>query len=162
MAEQAKVIGSFSSPDEAERAIRNMRSKGLTENEMSVIAKGNEGQANNNNNNNNNGNNLSSGMTTGGVLGGIAGLAASAGALMIPGVGPIVAMGPLAATITGAVGGGIVGSLVDWGIPADQAKKYEQDIKAGGAIVSVESTRQKVDDAANQLRAEGARNVYVK
>lgn len=157
MAEKAKVIGSFPSRDMAEKAIRDMRAKGLTDNEMSIIAKGDEGQGNNGANNN-----LSSGMTTGGVLGGIAGLAASAGALMIPGIGPIVAMGPLAATITGAVGGGIVGSLVDWGIPAEQARKYEEDIKAGGAVVSVESTRQKVDEAAKQLRAEGARNVYVK
>ncbi len=159
MADKAKVIGSFSSPDAAEKAIRDMRSKGLTDNEMSVIAKGEKGQGNNDNSG---GNSLSSGMTTGGVLGGITGLAASAGALMIPGIGPIVALGPLAATVTGAVGGGIVGSLVDWGIPAEQAQQYEQDIKSGGAIVSVESTRQKVDDAAKQLRAEGARNIYVK
>ncbi len=48
------------------------------------------------------------GTVTGGVLGGIAGLLAGAGALLIPGIGPIVAAGPFATT-AGLVGGGLAG-----------------------------------------------------
>ena len=58
--------------------------------------------------------NLAEGTYTGGALGGIAGLLAGVGALLIPGIGPIVAAGPIAATLTGVVGGGLAGGLIDW------------------------------------------------
>ena len=60
-------------------------------------------------------------MTTGGVIGGTLGLLAGIGALAIPGVGPLIAAGPIMATLAGlGVGGavgGLVGALVGMGIP---------------------------------------------
>jgi hypothetical protein len=81
------------------------------------------------------------GAGTGAVLGGALGWLAGIGALAIPGVGPFVAAGPIAAALSGAaVGGavgGIAGTLIGMGIPEFEAKRYEGKIKDGGVLISV-------------------------
>jgi hypothetical protein len=81
------------------------------------------------------------GGTAGAVLGGTLGLLAGVGALAIPGVGPLIAAGPIMATLAGAgVGGaigGITGALVGMGIPEYEAKRYEGRIQKGGILLSV-------------------------
>ncbi|TVP82988.1 MAG: DUF3341 domain-containing protein, partial [Puniceicoccaceae bacterium] len=73
------------------------------------------------------------GGVSGGVLGGALGWIAGIGALAIPGVGPFIAAGPLAAAIGGAAAGAAVGSiagaLVGMGIPEIEAKRYEGKVK---------------------------------
>lgn len=80
------------------------------------------------------------GAAVGGAAGAIAGVLAMAGTLAIPGLG-IVLAGPLAAGLAGlgagAATGGVVGTLIGAGIPENQAKVYEQDIKRGNILVSV-------------------------
>jgi len=80
------------------------------------------------------------GAAIGGVLGGGAGLLAGLGLLAIPGLGPVVAAGWLAATAVGAaagaVTGGIVGALVDAGTPEEHAHVYAETIRRGGTLVS--------------------------
>ena len=69
------------------------------------------------------------GAAAGGVTGGVIGLLAGIGALAIPGVGPLIAAGPIVATLTGlgvgGTAGGIVGGLIGLGIPGIEAKRYE-------------------------------------
>jgi hypothetical protein len=81
------------------------------------------------------------GAGTGALLGGALGWLAGIGALAIPGVGPFVAAGPIAAALSGAaVGGavgGIAGSLIGMGIPEYEAKRYEGKVKQGGILLSV-------------------------
>lgn len=81
------------------------------------------------------------GAGTGAVVGGALGWLAGIGALAIPGVGPFVAAGPIAAALSGAaVGGavgGIAGSLIGLGIPEYEAKRYEGKVKQGGILISV-------------------------
>lgn len=85
------------------------------------------------------------GATTGGVAGGIAGgvlgWLTGIGALAIPGIGPLVAAGPIVAALAGAgaIGtiGGIVGALVGMGIPEYEAKRYEGRVREGGILLSV-------------------------
>jgi hypothetical protein len=81
------------------------------------------------------------GATTGAVLGGVLGWLAGIGTLAIPGVGPLIAAGPIMATLAGAgVGGatgGILGALVGLGIPEYEAKRYEGLVKQGRALISV-------------------------
>jgi len=83
------------------------------------------------------------GAGAGGVLGGTLGLLAGIGALVIPGVGPFIAAGPIMAALSGAaVGaavGGLAGTLVGLGIPEVQAKQYEGKIKGGNILLSVHS-----------------------
>src|SRR3954447_8286750 len=65
---------------------------------------------------------------TGAMFGGIGGLLLGLGALAIPGVGPVLAAGPLAAALTGAgigaAGGAVVGALTDSGVPERDAQFY--------------------------------------
>jgi len=81
------------------------------------------------------------GVTGGGLLGGTLGLLAGLGALAIPGIGPIIAAGPIMAALAGlGVGGavgGVVGALVGLGIPEYEAKRYEGRVKDGGVLLSV-------------------------
>ena len=77
---------------------------------------------------------ITDGALTGGTLGGIGGLILGAGALAIPGVGPIIAAGPIAAALGGAVAGGVAGGLIDWGIPAEVSHRYEQQVAQGGIL----------------------------
>jgi hypothetical protein len=85
------------------------------------------------------------GAATGGVLGGTLGLLVGIGALAIPGVGPLIAAGPLLAALSGAAAGaaagaavgGIAGGLIGLGIPEAEAKSYENRIAEGNILVSV-------------------------
>jgi hypothetical protein len=83
------------------------------------------------------------GAGTGAVLGGTLGWLAGIGALAIPGVGPLIAAGPIVAALAGAGAGGaiggITGALVGMGIPEYEAKRYEGRIKEGGVLLSVHS-----------------------
>ena len=81
------------------------------------------------------------GATTGAVVGGIVGWLAGIGALAIPGIGPLIAAGPIIGMLAGAgavgVAGGIVGTLIGLGIPEYEAKRYEGRVRSGGILVSV-------------------------
>src|SRR6202030_1969363 len=81
------------------------------------------------------------GAGSGAVLGGALGLLAGMGALAIPGVGPLIAAGPIMAALAGlGVGGavgGFAGALIGMGIPEYEAKRYEGRIKSGGILLSV-------------------------
>ena len=83
------------------------------------------------------------GAGTGAVVGGALGWLAGIGALAIPGVGPLVAAGPIMAALAGVgVGGtigGITGMLIGMGIPEYEAKRYEGRIREGGILLSVHS-----------------------
>jgi hypothetical protein len=81
------------------------------------------------------------GASSGAVVGGVLGWLAGIGLLAIPGVGPLLAAGPILAALAGAgavgVAGGIVGALVGFGIPEYEAKRYEGRVKHGGILLSV-------------------------
>ncbi len=83
------------------------------------------------------------GAGTGAVIGGALGWLAGIGALAIPGIGPLVAAGPIMAALAGVgVGGtigGITGMLIGMGIPEYEAKRYEGRIRDGGILLSVHS-----------------------
>ncbi|MDP9339670.1 MAG: DUF3341 domain-containing protein [Acidobacteriota bacterium] len=101
-----------------------------------------------------------SGLLLGGALGWFVGV----GALAIPGIGPLIAAGPILAALAGAgVGsavGGITGGLVGMGIPEYEAKRYEGLISKGGTLISVNcSTSEQRDAAKKILVAAGAEDV---
>ncbi len=90
------------------------------------------------------------GAGIGAALGGAGGLLTGLGLMAIPGVGPVVAAGWLAATAAGAVvgaavggaAGGIVGALTGAGVPETEANIYAEGVRRGGTLVTA-----KVDDA---------------
>jgi hypothetical protein len=86
---------------------------------------------------------VATGATTGAVIGGTLGWLAGIGALAIPGIGPLIAAGPIVAALAGAgaVGAiaGVTGALIGLGIPEYEAKRYEGRIRKGGILLSVHS-----------------------
>jgi hypothetical protein len=101
-----------------------------------------------------------SGAVVGGVLGWIAGI----GALAIPGVGPLIAAGPIMAALAGiGVGGaigGITGALVGLGIPEYEAKRYEGRVRQGGILLSVHSDNSEWTRRAKEiLERTGAQDI---
>lgn len=162
----ATTIGVFSSRDQAERAVETLHEEGFTEEEISVIARddrGGQGGGGDGDASMTGGDmgmdHIADGATWGGGLGALGGLLAGAGALAIPGVGPILAAGPLAATLSGAVAGGIGGGLLDLGIPEERGQQYEDDVKQGRILCIVESDANRTNDAARIMREAGASNV---
>ena len=104
------------------------------------------------------------GAGVGGTIGGTIGLLAGIGALAIPGVGPLIAAGPLMAALAGVgVGGavgGLVGALVGMGIPEYEAKRYEGRVKEGGTLVSVHcDSSEEVSRAKDVLKRVGGEDV---
>lgn len=83
------------------------------------------------------------GAGIGAAVGGTAGLLAGLGILAIPGLGPVVAAGWLAATAVGAVAGGatggLVGALVDAGTSEADAHVYSESVRRGGSLVTVKT-----------------------
>jgi hypothetical protein len=82
------------------------------------------------------------GAATGSLIGGLAGLLAGFGAFTIPGIGPILAAGPIAAAFVGGSAGigvgGITGALIGLGIPEEDASRYEQEMHHEKILVLVE------------------------
>lgn len=80
------------------------------------------------------------GAGIGAGLGGAAGLLAGLGLLAIPGLGPVVAAGWLAATAAGAAAGaatgGIIGALTQAGVSDEDAQTYAEGIRRGGTLVT--------------------------
>ncbi|WP_324717624.1 general stress protein [Carboxydochorda subterranea] len=157
----ATVIGVFDTREQAEKAVREMRNKGFANNEISVLAKGQarQGAGGGGGGDQEAGGDVSEGVWWGGALGGIAGLLAGIGALTIPGIGPVVAAGPLAATLGGAVTGGVAGGLLDLGIPEERGRFYEGQLKSGKVLAVVQADSARIDTATQLLRDNGANNV---
>src|SRR5580700_3535215 len=104
------------------------------------------------------------GAGSGAVLGGALGLLAGMGALAIPGVGPLIAAGPILATLAGVgVGGavgGLTGALIGLGIPEYEAKRYEGRMQKGGVLLSVHcDTSDEVKRTKDLMRGTGAEDI---
>ena len=104
------------------------------------------------------------GATSGALLGGVLGWLAGIGLLAIPGIGPLLAAGPIVAALAGAgaigMAGGIVGALVGFGIPEYEAVRYEGRVKHGSILLSVHCDNSDwVKRAEDVLKHTGAEDV---
>ena len=104
------------------------------------------------------------GAGTGAVIGGALGWLAGIGALAIPGVGPLIAAGPIMAALSGAALGGTVGgltgALVGMGIPEFEAKRYEGKVKSGSSLISVHSEDSDETERAKDIfKRAGAQDI---
>jgi hypothetical protein len=104
------------------------------------------------------------GASSGAVLGGALGWLAGVGMLAIPGVGPLIAAGPILATLSGAAlggtMGGMTGALIGAGIPEFEAQQYEGRLREGNILIAVHA--EDSDEAARIrqiLSEEKAENI---
>ncbi len=136
------VYGIASTPEQAESIVTRLQSLGIETSDISVLFPDKAGTRDFAHEKNTK---APEGATTGGLagmgVGGTLGLLAGIGALAIPGVGPLIAAGPIMGALSGAaIGGatgGLIGALVGLGIPELEAKQYEGKIRAGNILISV-------------------------
>jgi uncharacterized membrane protein len=157
------ISASFDNHMEAERAVTELRSAGVQDSAISIIAQHdgkntstdasgtitNEGEH-------------TPGLATGIIGGAGVGTVLGIAALAIPGVGPLVAAGAIAsyaipgAALTGAAlgaaAGGLTKMLTDHGVSDDDATYYEKRINEGGVFVSV-------DTADASISSESVRDI---
>src|ERR1700710_1941396 len=136
------VFGIYPGASQAENAVDRLIAAGFMSDDISVLLPDNNSSkefAHEKNTKEPEG--TATGVTAGGVVGGTLGLLAGIGALAIPGVGPLIAAGPIMGALAGlgvgAATGGIIGALVGMGIPEYEAKRYEGRLKEGGILLSV-------------------------
>lgn len=144
--EKNLVSAVFDNQAEAERAVTELRSAGVKDSSISLIAQraGEDAVTTDGR-----GEEVAKDVIGSTALGAGAGTLLGIAALAIPGVGPLVAAGAIAsaaipgAALTGAAigaaAGGITGLLKDHGVSSDDANYYEDRINDGGVFVSVDA-----------------------
>jgi uncharacterized protein (TIGR02271 family) len=177
------IVGLFNTYSEAQDAVQELTENGIKASDISVIANDAHGQFKSmragdsapgdfDTPDDTGGTKGAEGATTGavggGLVGGALGLLAGLGALAIPGIGPVLAAGPLVAALgsagagavagagIGAAGGGLIGGLVGMGIPDEDANAYAEGVRRGGTLVTVQTRQDMADRAAAIMSRHGA------
>jgi len=153
------VVGLFDNFNDAQNVVTELESAGFDRDSISIVANQNasgysgSGETSGGVSVSHAVGDAVKGGVKGGVIGGLTGLAASLAMLAIPGIGPVLAVGPLAATLggasLGATAGGVIGGLTGLGVPDEDAHLYSEGVRRGGTLVSVNAP----DDMADQALA---------
>lgn len=157
------VVGLFDSIEDANRAASELRQEGIDSSQISILA-GNESNRYGDYVSTDSGTkDAASRAGTGAAIGGGLGLVAGLAALAIPGFGPVIAAGPIAAALTGAAAGaatgGLIGGLTAAGVSETDARLYEKRLRDGGVLMTVRTTDSMSDEVADIMDNNGARDV---
>jgi uncharacterized protein (TIGR02271 family) len=164
------IVGVFDTGAAAKRAVDALVAAGIPREDISLVAgdptgeyarygeRGDRGDA---------GDRATSGATGGAILGGVLGLLAGLTTLAIPGIGPIIAAGPIAAALTGtalgagvgAATGGLIGYLTEAGVPEAEAGYYAEAVRRGSTLVTVQASEAEAQRVAQVLEESGARDL---
>jgi len=167
MAEKIAVLGVYANYASVENAVDILKEAGFRNTDISVLFpekagskhfardKGTRAPAG-----------AAVGAGTGAGLGGTLGWLVGIGALAIPGLGPVIAAGPIMAALAGVGAGGavggITGALIGMGIPEHADKRYEVRVKEGGILLSVHSDNAEWTKRAKELlERTGAEDISV-
>jgi hypothetical protein len=80
---------------------------------------------------------------------------------MIPGVGPLLVAGPLAAGLTGGILGGFLGAMRGWGAHADRVQQYESQVRQGKLLVVANGDPKQTIEAQRVLMETHAEDVHL-
>ena len=162
------VVGVYDTMEQAEKAVQQLNQGGVSVAHVSIVAKNLENEKK-----------IVGFVTTGDVakstacagawMGGLFGLLTGAAFLWVPGIGPMIVAGPLAAALLGsieaaAVGGatgGLLGALVGWGVSKDHILKYEQNINAGKFLLIYNGSADEVKKANFILKSTTPNDLQV-
>jgi stress response protein YsnF len=149
MTKRKTIVAVYDSHSQAKDAVQALHNAGFTSDQISLVA-ANAGQPLETDEHHE-GTKAGQGAVTGGVLGGIAGLLLGMAGMTLPGIGPVVAAGPLATALggaaAGALAGGIIGGLIGLGIPETEAHMYAEGIRRGSTIVAVTVPAVRMEEA---------------
>ncbi|MHB0856208.1 MAG: hypothetical protein ACYC5M_01395 [Anaerolineae bacterium] len=158
------VIALYDDLSDAQAALQDLVDSGFSNRDISLLRRheGDErGVADERGNKAGEGAGIGAGI--GAVLGGAGGLLVGLGLLTIPGIGPVLAAGPLAAALAGAgigaVGGAVLGALVGLGVPEEQAHYYAEGVRRGGTLVALKADSAMVESASSVLRRHHPVNI---
>ncbi len=153
------IVGVFDDRNEAEMAVDELEHSGFTKDDVGFALRGNDvvrGGMVTDAIGTKDDTGAATGAVTGGVVGGLLGAAA---ALLIPGVGPVLAGGILATSLgyaaAGVAVGGILGAMTGAGLTEEEAQYYEKAFNEGRALVTVRAGVRDAD-AIRILRKHGA------
>jgi hypothetical protein len=164
----SSIVAVYPNHDAAERMVRHLHEAGIPLSDLSIVGHGSQtteepvGFVSESDY-------ATAGAATGAWFGGLFGLCVGAAFLVLPGVGPVVIAGPLAAAllagIEGAVAGtalgSVAGALIGWGIPKDRALKYETHVIGGRFLVIIRAEPEVVNNIRNMLDHEAPAQVDV-
>lgn len=160
-ATSSTIVGVFRDRAHAEQAVDELVNSGIQRDHISVVAADKRNIPADTPNllpNENIGADMNTG--TGAAMGGFFGFIVGIAALAIPGIGPILAVGPLAAGLMGAgigaAAGGLAGALKGMNVPEDDAKRFADAVRAGGILVTAHVPDDRADKAADVLDSNGA------
>ncbi len=146
------VVALYDNLDDAQQTVRDLVDGGLPRDQISLVANDQTGQLGENVTGAGEASGAAQGAGVGAgigaALGGIGGLLVGLGALAVPGIGPVLAAGPLAAALGGVAGagagaiaggaaGGLIGGLTDMGVTEQQAGFFAEGVRRGGSLVTV-------------------------
>jgi uncharacterized membrane protein len=148
------VVGVFRDAVEAQVTARDLRDAGFADDHVSLVTReesANQVAADHE---------PIEGTAKGAAIGGVAGALLGVVAMAVPGIGPVLAIGPLAAALTGAgVGaatGGMLGALADMGVPEREAQQLTEAIRSGGTVLVVQANDKTWEAARAILDQHGA------
>lgn len=166
MSEEKSVVAVYDTMSKAEEAIRKLNQGGFPIKQVSILAKNLESEKEVHGYITK-GDVAKTGAGTGAWLGGLFGILIGAAFIWVPGFGPLVVAGPLAAmllggvegAVAGAAGGGLLGALVGWGVSKKHILKYEENLKGGKYLVVAHGSAEEVSRAHNILKDTDAKEV---
>jgi hypothetical protein len=161
-----RIFGLFEQEEAAERAINELQKAGVSREHFGVITRNRITQKVNREEDVREGTvqvDQKLGAAGGAAVGGLTGLLLGVGALLIPGIGPVLAAGTLASAIgaiaagtgMGAVAGGLLGTLTSLGV-TEEADVYAEGVKRGGVLLVVEADDERTSLASRIMKEAGA------
>ncbi|TSD90527.1 hypothetical protein FFK22_001540 [Mycobacterium sp. KBS0706] len=158
------ITGLFDNPADAADARRDIEAFGISRNDIGLLAHDSEHVVRDDDDGSDAASGAGTGAGIGTVLGGGAGLLTGLGVMAIPGVGPIVAAGWLAATLAGAAAGavaggatgGLIGAMTDSGVDEDSAHVYAEGVRRGGTLLTVQVEQDQAAQVQEILLENGA------
>lgn len=153
------VLATYDTNIEAENAVRELQKSGFDMQNLSIVGKDYQteesvvGYYTT-------GDRMKSWGKTGAFWGGVWGLLFGSAFFLIPGVGPLLAAGPVVAWIIGALEGAVVvgglgvvgGALASIGIPEDSVLEYEKQVKMGKYLVIAHGPHDAISNAGSAIK----------
>jgi hypothetical protein len=122
------IVRLYDDHTRAADAVVQLKQAGVPEHDIGIITRDDRAGA------------AATGAEIGAAVGGLAGLLTGLGLIAIPGIGPVVATGWLAATAAGAVAGGMAGGalgvLSQAGVSGEEAHEIAECLRRGATMVS--------------------------
>jgi hypothetical protein len=153
------VAGVFDSRKEADAAVSTLLDTGFKKEELSLIVSDNARHAIFSSPTDDEGARTTEGGAAGALIGGALGALVAGltlvGVIVVPGSGGLLVVGPLVAALSGAGAGaavgGLSGALISAGFAIDEAKRYEEEIRHGKAVIVVHASDEMVPAARMAL-----------